>query len=250
MPALIVTATVTPDPDVPRLAVRDPAARLDEYLSALPHHLGVARAIDASVVITENSGADLAPFAQVAEARGWLDRLELLPCDASPGRLGRGYGELRMIQAAFERSSTLRGLEPEALVWKVTGRYRVLNLARLARDAPPADVYCNLRTFSPRQRDLRWIDQWAFAMTRAGFESYVRPVLGLLEQGETSNSETVLAERIYAHRHDPGVVPRFALEPRVSGVAAWDGRSYDRLRTRVFHLGAALARRLVPSLWV
>jgi len=252
MPAIIITATVIPDPDVPMLAVRDPAVRLTEYLSALPHHLHAAREIAADVVLAENSGADLRPFAEAAERQGFPHHFELLPCESSAGHLGRGYGELRMIADAFRGSSAIKRLGEDELVWKVTGRYRVLNLGRLASSAPKVDLYCNLRTVSldPRQRNLRWVDQWAFAMTPRGFDRYVRPVIGALERGETTSSETLLAQTIFDHRDDARVAPRFAVEPRVSGVAAWDGRSYDRFRTRLFHTGAAAMRRIAPSIWI
>lgn len=80
MPApnlVLLTATVVTPPDARNLARRDAALRLHDYLQAFDFYLAQLSAghMDA-LVLCENSGFDLAPFAQRARQAGLQQRVE------------------------------------------------------------------------------------------------------------------------------------------------------------------------------
>ncbi|HEX3801464.1 MAG TPA: hypothetical protein VHV75_01365 [Solirubrobacteraceae bacterium] len=244
---LLITATVTPNPDVPLLRVRDPDLRRAEYLDALRFYLSLPPSVLDRLVFAENSQADLDVFRHLAAECGAADRFEAIAVAAAPSDLGRGVGEARIIDEAMRRSESLRA--QDGTVWKVTGRYTVRNIAKLILTAPEASLYVNLR-----RRPQRWCDTYAYAFTRAGYVRYLSDAEQLLigkSQRGAIPGEIVMAGRVeeLLSAGEP-IVPRFKHEPRVDGVRAHDLRSYAGAAQRSKYLARVVARRLAPGLWM
>jgi hypothetical protein len=113
------------------LALRAPP--MAEYERALAFYQGLLVRVLRAIVFGENSGYDLARLAARFPHPG-IEWVALAPQEREL-RFHRGYAEFQLIDALFERSRVLSSLG-DALVWKVSGRYVVANLAALTRSAP------------------------------------------------------------------------------------------------------------------
>lgn len=246
--AVLLTATVAPPSDARNLARRDVQQRLQDYLQAFDFYLAELRngAFDA-LVLCENSGFDLEPFAAKARAAGLEQRVELIEHSGldHPARYGRGYGEFKLVDHAMQHSGLIASLGGQVQVWKVTGRYRVRNLAQLVATQPmQADLYCHCRNYP-----LRWLDMYLMRWNRRAYQRLIRGVYRSLRQDETSSS----AEqhfRALVDRHAGGlrIVRRFAHVPLVEGVRGFDSGDYGSMRRR--YLARAIVHRIAPWIWI
>jgi hypothetical protein len=246
--ALLLTATITPDERVPLLKARDPQQRLQEYLAALDFYLGLPTAAIGPIVFAENSQSDLSAVSALAERRGAAGRFEALHVPGGPPELGRGVGEARLVRDAIELSPTLQAVTATQQIWKVTGRYTVRNLAKLARTAPDCDLYINLR-----RRPTSWCDTWAYAFTREG---YARCLAGATEAIAATAGTGEKGERTMARlveellRSGADVRPRLRYEARIQGIRGIDLVPYDDPKQRLKYLARIVAKRVAPSLWI
>lgn len=245
---LLLTATVRPPVDARSLARSDPQLRLEDYLDAFAFYLAELHAgsVD-GLVLCDNSGYDLARFEALARQHGLQDRVECISYRGldHPARYGRGYGEFKLVDHAMSTSSLIAAAGRCAVVWKVTGRYKVRNIAALVASRPPrAALYCHAHDW-PRP----YVDLYVMAWTRAGHEEIVCGVYGRLRQDDTPKSAERRFREVIDGRPDRArIVRRFAHVPRVDGVRAGDNRDFRDLRGK--YLLRVLAMRLLPRVWV
>jgi hypothetical protein len=72
----------------------------------------------------------------------------------------------------MDNSKTLANADAATILWKVTGRYRVLNIGRIVRTAPPnSDLYCDMRKWP-----VPWVDLRIFGCTLGGYKSLLKGV--------------------------------------------------------------------------
>jgi hypothetical protein len=246
--AVLLTATVQAPPDARNLARRDSGQRLQDYLQAFDFYLGeLRRGAFGVLVLCENSGCDLAPFAERATAAGLAPRVELLGHFGldHPSRHGRGYGEFKLVDHAMRHSALIAELGPQALVWKVTGRYRVRNLQRLIATQPlHADLYCHCRNFP-----LRWLDMYLMRWNRRAYRGLIEGIYHALQQDDSPTSaEQRFRDLVDRHRGGLRIVRRFAHVPRIEGVRGSDNRDYGAMWHT--HLARLAAQRLAPWIWI
>jgi hypothetical protein len=245
---VLLTATVTPPPDARNLARRDVALRLQDYLLAFDFYLGeLRRGSFDRLVLCENSGCELAPFAARVAAQGLAARVELIGFFGldHPAAHGRGYGEFKLVDHAMRHSALIAALDEPAMVWKVTGRYRVRNLAQLIATQPlHADLYCHCRNLP-----LRWLDMYLMRWNRRAYRGLIEGVYHALRQ-DASPTSAEQRFRALVDRHDGGlrIVRRFAQVPRIEGVRGFDNREYRSMWST--HLLRRAARRLAPWVWI
>ncbi len=245
---LLLTATVRPPADARSLARSDPHVRLADYLSAFAFYLAaVDRGTAAGLVLCENSGFDMGCFEALARKRGLQDRVECISYFGldHPGRFGRGYGEFKLIDHAMATSALIGTAGRNAAVWKLTGRYRVRNLAALIHSRPDrADLYCNAHNW-PHS----YVDLFMMAWTRAGYEKIVRGIFHSLRQDNTPKSaERRFRAVIDNHPWQQRIVARFGHVPLIDGVRAGDNRDFRTLRAKYFV--RVFAIRWLPSTWI
>jgi hypothetical protein len=245
---VLLTATVVVPHDVRNLARRDTAQRLQDYLQAFDFYLALlAQGSFGALVLCDNSGFDLAPFADRARRAGLHERVELIAHHGLdyPARHGRGYGEFKLVDHAMRHSALVAARGADVRVWKVTGRYTVHNLPRLIATQPlHADLYCHCRNIP-----VRWTDMYLLRWNRRAYDTLIRGIYPRLRQDETRTS----AEQHFRALLDaPGlglhIVRRFRQVPRISGVRGTDNRPYQAMHTR--WLARELAHRLAPWLWI
>jgi hypothetical protein len=240
---VLLTATVTPHEGIANLKVADPERRLKEYLRALEFVAHLPQSLVGGVIFAENSGTDLAPMRDVVRGSSHVELLSIEPRQVS-SRPERGYLETQLVVDAFEASAMLRDFD-DPLVWKVTGRYQVRNIARIITRAPPGlDLHFNLRKYPEP-----WADMWIYGATRRGigllstFSEQMREHLGPTEREMYGIISALVA------RGDR-VSTRLAAEPRIVGVRGYDGVSYGSPAQRVKWLARSVGRRVLPSLHI
>lgn len=255
-----MTATITPPPHAPGLKRNDPKVRMNDYLEAFKFYLGLPESAVDRVVLLENSDTDLTPFHDIATKHKGAKRVELIGFqgnDHDPN-LGKGYGEFKMLDIGIARSHLLREPTP---MWKVTGRLRIRNLARLIQTAPQGyQVYCDLRyvpIFADRISGNRWMDLRVASWTSAGYDRYLRGKYPDLRNHERPTGNIGPEDFLYAHMRgamatlpDHGIVPRFRVQPIMDGFGGNHNLSYQSRNYKAKELLRAASRRLTPWLWL
>ncbi|MFO1207029.1 MAG: hypothetical protein U1E63_15130 [Burkholderiales bacterium] len=226
----------------------DTATRLDDYVEAFHFYLQqLARGAFDALVLCENSGFDLTPFADAARNSGLRCRTELIGHRGldHPARFGRGYGEFKLVDYAMQHSSLIAGLGAGAHVWKITGRYKVQNVARLIESQPDdADLYCHCRDFP-----TRWLDMYLMRWNRRAYVELIQGLYHQLCQDETPTSAEQRFRQII-DRASPSlrIVRRFAHVPRIDGVRGFDNRPYGTMQRK--YLARVIANHFTPWLWI
>jgi hypothetical protein len=157
-PVVLLTATIFPE-DMPFLKRADPVVREADYRWALKGWLD-GTGYD-TLIFCENSGASLNHLEEYArQVNRHKHRVIFLSAPKSPGarELGKGYGEMEIIQYALDNVPTI---DPRQLIVKVTGRLRAANATRLLRrlELMQGDIFCSLRA------KLTQADSRLFAIT-------------------------------------------------------------------------------------
>ncbi|MCX4188430.1 hypothetical protein [Methylophaga sp. OBS4] len=162
---VLLTATIRPKVDQPKLALTNVDERLADYRKALRFYTEKLKSgIIDNIVFVDNSGYDLDDIKK--EYPGGVEFISFYDLDYPKG-YHRGYGEFRLIDYAHDNSVTLARLGDADHVWKITGRYIIKNMERVIRFAPEhVDVYVNSRG--------NWIDMEIMSWSAKGYSSYIR----------------------------------------------------------------------------
>ncbi len=241
---LLMTATITPD-NPPELVRVDPALRLDDYAQALAFYLDqlAADAIQ-GIVFVENSDSDISSLAALVAARGMADRVEFIANygrQSFPGR-HRSYGESRLLDHAMATSRLVAAAGERAVIWKITGRYQVRNLAQMVQTAPARfDLYCDVRN-----RPIAWLDLRFMAWTPGGYDRLLRDIA---ERLGTDPKEPAMHAYVTG-LSDAGVVRRYRTEPLIDGVRGWDNRNYAKGKGMLKFRIRSAARKFLPFVWI
>jgi hypothetical protein len=243
---LIMTATIRPPLDAPGVHRLDPAVRLADYEAALSFYLDHLGAGLDVICFAENSGSGLASLRAMAATRGAASRTIFTEQSGLefPPVYGRCYGETALLERAMS-DSAVASFPEDTIFWKVTGRYKVLNLRQMIRSRPvAADFYADLRT----RRSERWADLRLMSWNRRGFEHAMRGIAPLLREDMNSRRPgeeaafDVLRDRVAAGGFR--AVTSFTTEPLIDGVRAFDQKNWMQGRQRAVYLARSLQRAL------
>jgi len=246
--SVLLTATVHTNRSYVGTFLRnDPDVRLHEYANALRFWASLPDDRIESVVICENSSADLSPL---VEATREIPRpIEFLSFQDSPApqNVHYGFGELGIIDHAVEHS---RILKRSHYFLKATGRLVFPRITRLL-DTLPDDL---LGAVDHRWRYRREGDPPIRARTQLMlFETdfYRSHLLGCRSEmpGFCTHIEELLAHRLVAHSYERPFVLRFPVECLPSGVGG-HGKKYDSFPERTKSLIRGFTRRWLPSVWI
>lgn len=129
---ILMTACVRPDGMI-YTSLQDPWIRASQYVEAIDFYL---RETDYNIVFCENSGVDLWNEISASQKE---TRLEYLTFNGNnyDKKYGKGYGEAKIIQHAFQHSIFLK---EASYVIKITGRVKVLNIDELAKGFSKAQL--------------------------------------------------------------------------------------------------------------
>ena len=246
---LLMTATVAPKHGTPNLARADPQARLDDYRQALEFYLETLAGTFSHLVFAENSNADVSPLRQLVDRRGLASTVTFYVKDGLdyPPHYDRGYGEFKLVDDVMSSLDVLR--EPSTIVWKVTGRYIIRNIAGIVRNTrPPFDLACNYRNY-PKH----WVDTYLIAWTPEAYARHLKGVYDRLKANVPGVKFGTAAEemlRAYLDKREGlTIAPRFSITPEVRGRRAADNREYEDKRNMKYLLRRT-ASQFIPWLWI
>lgn len=223
----LLTATVTPAVGVQRLARTDPRIRLEDYRIALKFYLScLGRGLD-RIVFADNSNSDVQPLRDLVAQSGCENRVEFVVFNGLdyPVEFSRCYGEMLLVDRVMELSQTLRQLKAEDIVWKITGRYRVMNLLQIIERRPKHfDVYCDLRS----NYKGKWCDMRIFAWNASGYQSALRGIYKQLANGDQGDAlEDKMYEAILPRLIGCRAVTSYRVEPYIEGARGCDNKPWN-----------------------
>lgn len=245
---IVMTATITPKSDVRSLGRKDPELRRKDYEDAfLFYGKMVGHGID-QIVFVENSASDLSSLKTIAQQLNISDKVEFISFSGLdyPQLYGRGYGELFLLDFAMDASQFIKTNKSSAVIWKVTGRYIVSNLAKLVDRRPRSfDFYCNMRNLPKHV-----VDMYLMAWTVAGYEKYLRNKCKIYEVSSAAAfPEKALREEFDRDPQDSEFVKRFRIVPLVNGIRGLDNKGYSTDNIWKFYIRTFL-HHTCPVLWI
>lgn len=251
--ALVMTATIAPPTDAINLARKDPQVRLRDYCEALTFYLGVSSKFIDRILFLENSDSDLSAIEDLATAAAGNKKVEIISFPKGneyPPEFGKAYGEFRLINYGIERSKLL--LESD-IIWKVTGRLRLMNIDQLIETAPQNyALYCDLRKI-PLGRYLygnEWIDLRFFSFTLQGYNKFFRDRASSLRDTPNRSAEHYLYKIVGEALPAESIIPRFRVQPAVAGYSGFSNTDYKHWKYRLKNATRSLLRQIVPALWI
>ena len=249
---LLRTATVQPPQGAIGLVRTDVNLRKRDYLEAMAFYLGeIERGTFEKIVLVDNSNTPLDFLQELVDARGAGDNVELISYDGLdyPPEDGRTYGEFKLIDDAYRLSRVLQAVDDDDIVWKITGRYTVHNIDKLASRRPRgADLYCNARTIPSKYLDL-----YCISWNGRGYRKFIQGIYPRLNVCNTTvPGENLFFDILFDGKAaaDIEVKPRFNVTPFITGVRGFTNTGFNVGKDRrKFYLRVAL-RRVAPWIWV
>jgi hypothetical protein len=250
---LIMTATLNPPAGA--VARADTQLRLNDYLGALEFYLQLPVETIDRILLVDNSGADLTPLADLAKRVVHDKEVELISFfgnDHDP-KLGKVYGEFTLMDFGLAHSQLFTAQD---LVWKTTGRLRILNLPALMHSLQREqrgsfDLCCDLHNLpwvgSGQWTNNHYMDLRVFAFRFGAWDALFRDQWRNLDEPFDA---TFLYRRV---RHCQGtlrILPRFPIQPHLSGISGRHLRDYNAPSQRLKDGVRNLQRRLLPWLWL
>jgi hypothetical protein len=242
---LFMTSTIAPAANVFLLAHNSPAKRLLDYSRALSFYVRLLkRNIVDKLVYVDNSGHDLTDLRMIAQNAGVTERCEFVSFRSEPqANVSRYFLEINLIKEAMVRSEFLAGADVD--IWKVTGRYIILNAAAIIARAPVyADFYVNCRNHPHRTLDFYFV-----CFNRATLE---RLLTFELEEFRTIRSgEDILRERLdRISAAGLVIIPRFSETPRIVGTRGFDGACYGGGKDSAKYAIRCCLNKILPQVWI
>lgn len=250
---LLMTATITPPSGAPELARNDAKLRLGDYCDALRFYLTMPEHTVDKIIFIDNSDSDLSALEAVISEVPHKKKVELIKFQGNdhPPEFGKGYGEFKLIDYGITHSALL---SPDDLVWKVTGRLRVLNLRQLIETAPlDYNIYCDLRHV-PMIGDQfganEWMDLRVFSWSNIGYELYIRDRFELLKTELIGSPEQYFFKLIKTATKSDGIVPRFRVQPNIAGFGGRLNVDYQNSSYRYKNRLRRVVRLAAPWIWL
>jgi len=218
---VLMTATITPPKDALSLKRIDPNQRENDYAEALKYYLSIPEQYVNKIIFAENSNSDLSRLKKLVNDTPHnkiVEFIEYPDGNNFPPYYGRGYGEQKLIDYAVDNSKILT---EEDVIWKVTGRYKLLNIIKLIKTQPKEfSIYCDLRKYRITIADTR-----TYAFTLQGYRKYLYNKYHKLKlQDKLNDSKNIMASEfawfnlIYANLYDQLIIPKLKYVPYFDGI--------------------------------
>lgn len=225
--------------------------RRADYLQGLRFYIEALPPEVRHIVFCENTGADLTEFqalSGLAAERGRALHFISFRGETPPEK-GKGVCEFEILDRAHDWMAGR--FPPQTVVWKLTGRLILKNVAGLIRSRPAgAGVYVNMRSvplIGERLGGNDWAEMRVLSYTLAAYEDLMRargPSFGYV-------TEKGLFQALHRAWLAQGpIVPRFRRQPRFKGICGGSNKDYESLEYQVKDAIRSLARVVAPGLWL
>lgn len=245
---IILTATITPPKDAIKLARTDPELRLKDYQQALEFYLEcLSKKIITGIVFADNSASDISSLQKLCHLHNLSDKVELLSFSGLdyPPSYGRGYGEFKLIDYVMSHSKLIKQLPENANIWKVTGRYILVNLQAIIKTRPKGyDLYCHCRNIP-----IRWTDLYVLGWNKKSYSEILNNIYTKIKEDDTAKSaEQHFREIIDKDIYQSKIYKRFKTVPELKGVRGVDGRGYQDMNYKV--VLRKILNKILPCIWI
>ncbi len=240
----LITSTISPTSGVFALKVTDPSQRLNDYKTAFRFYCNALKSGTFDyIVYVDNSGYDLSSLTGIADELGVLDRIEFISyvSDVEVESNSRFFLEIHLIDYSL-KNSHLINTHSEAMIWKITGRYLILNIESiLSKWKDYYNLYINHRDY-PKKVVVFYL---------IGFSRQAYDILfknkKTLYQGK-KDGELILREYLDNLDNSAGlrIQHRFASIPRISGVRGFDGAKYGGVKDSIKYYIRSSLNKLIP----
>lgn len=255
---LLLTATITPPGKVPNLVRTDPEVRLHDYEKALAFYMTlIDQGVVDYIVLVDNSNSNISTLQDLIKQSKFADRVEILSFYGLdyPAAYGKGYGEFKLVDYAMANSRIINQDKVNAIIWKVTGRYIVKNLAQVIQQRPSQfEIYCNFRFGLTRPlykfQLLKWMDLYLLAWTHIGYNASIRDVYKELRADYYGEAEVRFRELLEQATEKPKVITRYTTVPFIDGVRGFDGQNFSHGSNLWKYYSRRLTQNLMPSMWI
>ena len=213
---ILLTGTVNPD-GMAFTAIQDKDIRQQQYIESIKFWLG---ATSLPIVFVENSNTDLSAYFKEEIDVG---RIEVLHFSGNSFNktLGKGVGELNCVEYGCINSELLKKAN---FIFKITGRYKVLNF----------NVFLNEYRDNPKTKlllDFKW--NLSFADSRFfGFDPAFVPDFLSKFRNDLNDSDGIYLEHVLAKSALIAIANGYAFKsmvalPRIEGYSASSGVQYN-----------------------
>ena len=178
------------------------------------------RVVDMPIVFVENSDTDLSEFFIEEIA---ADKLEMLTFSGNnfDKELGKGFGELNCIEYGCSNSVFV---SKSTFVFKVTGRYKVINFQTFLRKYNSESNINLLLDFKWR---LSFVDSRFFGFTPSFIKEFLAAQRSVLNDSEGVYLEHVLAKAALKAIAEGYIFEPLPTLPRIEGYSASSGVKYN-----------------------
>lgn len=247
---LIMTATITPPKNIQNLKRINPETRLNDYLNALNFYFSsTTTSVIDKILFIENSNSDLSKLQEFTKKAGKEDYVEFVSFSGLdyPMEYGIAYGEFKLLDIGLSMSNIITQLSSTDILWKITGRYKLINLVKLIESAPTQySLYCDLKRFPGYWMDLR-----VWSSTVNGYDRILRGIYSELREDKIKKSAEVFAfSHVINVMQKEKIIPRFKVQPYIDGYSAYGNFHYLQGKKGITFFLRTFIRKLIPSLWI
>ena len=214
--ALLLTGTIKPNGMI-FTAIQDLEVRRNHYIDSIQFWLKKTKI---PIVFVENSNVNLSSYFSNEISNGKLEILAFQGNDFDR-RLGKGFGELNCVEYACENSIFLKNSE---FIFKVTGRYKVLNFQVFLETYMRNTEIDLLLDFKWR---LSFVDSRFFGFTPAFIKDFLSTYREALNDSNGVYLEHVLAKAALNAIADGYTFEPLVSLPRIEGYSASSGIRYN-----------------------
>lgn len=248
---ILMTACIDPSAGKIKVQRSDPEIRLKDYIIALEFWLNIDDARLRNIVFVDNSAYPLDSLIATASKKNKFNKtIEFisLDCNDYPEGVHYGYGELKMIDSAFNRSKVLHS---SSHFLKATGRLTFPDISKLL-DYLSAD-----QLFSVDCRRIPFLEKkyHSFVTTQLMIFSTNFYKENLIDLKSCLNKKMTHIESIFFERLIPfdgvdGVMLRWPINVNPVGEAAHWKKNYSSKKQRFYGIIRGYFRRLLPFFWI
>jgi len=224
---VLLTATITPLYGQAHLQLVNSSSRFNEYQQALKfYYQCLEKNIIDNIIFVENSLYDLSPLMREFKH----DKIEWisfygLDYDVS---YHRGYGELKLLDYAYGVSTILKTSLFDDVVWKISGRYILKNIATIIKHAPgDFKIYC--------ETSEQWSEMSVMAWSVKSFNCFIHPILK--DFATDMAPELILPKKMKKWKNEySGIIMHFSWPPYLVGRRGTDGKPFQGKLSSLVHI--------------
>ncbi|MGX5688830.1 hypothetical protein [Arcticibacter tournemirensis] len=209
---IFLTGCINPG-DMSHTVIVDSEYRKNEYLKSIRFYLDNS---NAQVLFVENSGCDISKYFVSDISRGRLEVITFLG-NSFDRNLGKGYGEMLIVKYACSHSLFFKDAD---FIFKVTGRYKVLNITSFIKYR---NRHRQIDVIADFVRSLSYVDSRFWGATPSFFYEFLLSNSEKVDDGRGVFFEHVLSKSIHMAIQNDYIFRPFKSFPEYVGRSGSEG---------------------------